>query len=107
MYNQQRINQMLPQLKIWYTTLANIQYVVMQSQGSTAVCGLFAAANAHPLLTGTYPQDVFLQQGALSQHLYQCLIRKSITPLPHAPRSATQERPDKSSQFSKKISYAS
>ena len=113
LYNPQRINQMLPQLNILYTTLANnpnpfanIQYVVTQSQGSTADCGLFAAANAHLLLTGTNPQDVLLQQGALRQHLYQCLIRRSITPFPHTPRSVTQERPDKSTQYSKKTSYA-
>ena len=113
LYNPQRITQMLPQLKILYTTLANnpnpfanIRYIVTQSQGSTADCGLFAAANAHLLLTGANPQDVLLQQGALLQHLYQNLIRKSITQFPYAPRSATQERPHKSSQYSKKTSYA-
>ena len=103
LYNPQRIIKMLPQLKILYTThannpnpFANIQYVVTQSQGSTADCALFTAANAHLLLTGTNPEDVLLQQGALRQHLYQCLIRKSVTPFPHTSGSVTQERPDKS-----------
>ena len=58
--NNNRINQLLPQLKAMYVMLEDladpqsyITYVIGQLQGCTVDCGVFAAANVYLLLAGT------------------------------------------------------
>ena len=87
--NPRRIEQILPQLKVMYMSLDNvldphqlIAYVVPQSQGCTADCGLFAAANALLLISGGDPRNVTFCQQKMRQHLYQCLRSQSITQFP-------------------------
>ena len=89
LWNARRIQQILPQLKVLYLSLQDVMdpyqlltYVVAQSQGCTADCGVFAAANALLLMSGGDPRDVTFCQQLMRQHLYQCLRSQTITPFP-------------------------
>ena len=89
LWNARRIQQILSQLKVLYLSLQDVMdpyqlltYVVAQSQGCTADCGVFAASNALLLISGGDPRDVTFCQQLMRQHLYQCLRSQTITPFP-------------------------
>ena len=82
----QRVQQLMPQLKVLYLLLSNgqppIRYVVSQLQGFSPDCGLFAAANACHLLSGYNPQSSTFAQHKMRQHIYHCLTTGVVTPFP-------------------------
>ena len=92
----ERSVQLLPQLKVRYSLLDNhpdpislVKYIIPQIQSGSSDCGLFAAANAYLLLSGTNPQNVILQQSELRSHLHRCLKLKSVTPFPTSATNMT------------------
>ena len=69
----ERSVQLLPQLKVRYSLLEDhpdplslVKYIIPQIQSGSNDCGLFAAANAYLILSGTNPQNVILQQCELT-----------------------------------------
>ena len=85
----ERVVDLLPQLLLLYKKLrrednpaACIQYKISQLQGNTNDCGVFAAANAINLLRSIDPCSVMLDTAQLRNHLYNCLVTKTISPFP-------------------------
>ena len=105
----ERSVQLLPQLKVRYSLLDDhpdplslVKYIIPQIQSGSSDCGLFAAANAYLLLSGTNPQNVILQQSELRSHLHRCLKLKSVTPFPTSATNITDSAINR--YFSKSIS---
>ena len=75
---KQRIAQLLKTSKTSYT----IQIANVTKQSGCNDCGVFAAAYCTALAHRQDPSTLIFNQGAMRQHLLQCLEEKKMVPFP-------------------------
>ncbi|XP_053397697.1 uncharacterized protein LOC123552200 isoform X2 [Mercenaria mercenaria] len=93
------VSQLKPQLNLLYENTESIQLVVLQSQGTSKLCGCFAAANAYKLLellqNNSIPAQTMYKISQMRQHLYSCLDSKLMQQFPEETHYQTAGKGEK------------
>jgi hypothetical protein len=76
-----------------------IQLMNVAKQRNREDCGLYAVGYAEQLLSGLDPSSAVFRNEAMRQHLYNCIINKSITAFPVSQFRVVRNRKEVESQF--------
>ena len=68
---------------VHYNLIELVNLISFQFQSGTYDCGLFSIAYATSLAYGVDPTCCLFNQLKMRRHLYQCLLKRRMSPFPH------------------------